>query len=244
MHRRTFLKKAAASGLACTCPAIVAAFAPPSFSASELIGKANIALFGAGINLRKAAYTSFIALQKAAAAEGIAVKAVSGYRSFYRQKSIWEQKYKRYTQIEGLQPQAAIDKIIQYSTIPGTSRHHWGTDVDLIDGGVTTSGDVLLPNKYKAGGPFEALKLWLDKHAETFGFYLVYTNNPHRKGFQYEPWHYSYAPLSVPMLTAYRKLNVFQILQDTNFLGSNYFTSDFIETYRQDYILGINPELL
>ena len=31
--------------------------------------------------------------------------------------------------------EAAIDKIIEYSTLPGTSRHHWGTDIDIIDAG-------------------------------------------------------------------------------------------------------------
>ena len=33
-----------------------------------------------------------------------------------------------------LEPKKAISEIIRFSTVPGTSRHHWGTDIDIIDG--------------------------------------------------------------------------------------------------------------
>lgn len=244
MKRRTFIQNLSVSGLACTFPTVFSAFNTPAFSTLELIGKADIALFGEGIQLRKAAYEAFTAMQKAAYANGFAIKGVSGYRNFYRQKGIWERKYRHYTQVEGLQPLAAITKIITYSTLPGTSRHHWGTDIDLIDGNAKASGDVLLPEKFGAGGPFEGLKLWLNENSEKFGFYVAYTNDPYRKGFMHEPWHYSYAPLAVPMLTAYRKLNIFQLLQEVDLPGCEYFTPRFIKMYLQDYILGIHPKLL
>ena len=141
-------------------------------------------------------------------------------------------------------PLDAIDKIIEYSTIPGTSRHHWGTEVDIIDGYPKVSGDVLLAEKFESGGPFEGLKKWLDENSERFGFYLVYTDNPRRRGFKYEPWHYSYAPISIPMLAAYRKLNILKLMQKEKFLGSEHFTTGFIRTYVQDNILDINPVLL
>ncbi|MBR9855497.1 MAG: M15 family metallopeptidase, partial [Algicola sp.] len=72
----------------------------------------------------------------------------------------------------------------------------------------------------------------------------VYTNNPRRRGFKYEPWHYSYAPISISMLTAYRKLNILKLLQKEEFIGSEHFTTGFIKTYVQDNILDINPVLL
>jgi LAS superfamily LD-carboxypeptidase LdcB len=169
---------------------------------------------------------------------------VSSYRSFDRQASIFEAKYERYTDVDGMQPLPAIDKIIEYSTIPGTSRHHWGTDVDLIDGSVAAEGDVLVAEKFESGGPYEKFKAWMDKHAEEYGFYLVYTDEPRRRGFKYEPWHYSYAPLSKPMLESFRKKNIMQLLEKEDFLGVEHFTTGFIKTYITDNLLDINPDLL
>ena len=48
---------------------------------------------------------------------------------------------------------AAIDKIIEYSTLPGTSRHHWGTDIDIIDAEPPEEGDVLLPKNFMIVDP-------------------------------------------------------------------------------------------
>ena len=136
------------------------------------------------------------------------IKMVSSHRDFYRQQSIWERKYIQYTEVDGMAPISAMEKIIEYSTIPGTSRHHWGTDIDIIDGNAKATGDVLVPEKFEGEGPFAPFKKWLDANSEKFNFYLVYTDYYFRKGFKYEPWHYSYAPLSIPMLQQFRKSNI------------------------------------
>ncbi|MEP3384026.1 MAG: M15 family metallopeptidase, partial [Flavobacteriaceae bacterium] len=214
------------------------------FSVSELMGKETIDLFGEGINLRESAYNAFMQMKKAAYTDGFDIKMVSSYRDFYRQESIWERKYIRYTEEHEMRPLDAIDKIIEYSTIPGTSRHHWGTDIDIIDGYPKISGDVLVPEKFETGGPFEAFKQWLDENSEKFGFYLVYTKEPRRKGFKYEPWHYSYAPISIPMLTAFRKKNILRLIQNEDFMGCDHFTTGFLKSYIQDNILDINQKLL
>ena len=230
--------------MACALPPIFPNFYGPDYTTEELMGKAEIELFGEGINLREEAYTSFLEMKKAAYSDGFDIKMVSSFRDYYHQQRIWERKYLKYTQESGMSPFDAIEKIIEYSTIPGTSRHHWGTDIDIIDGFPQASGDVLVPEKFGAGGPYEGLKLWLDENSTKYGFYLVYTDNPRRRGFKYEPWHYSYAPISIPMLTAYRKLNVLKLLQEERFLGIEHFTAGFIKTYVQDNILDINPVLL
>lgn len=214
------------------------------FSIDELMGKADIELYGKEINLRKEAHDAFLEMQKAAAAEGIEIQIVSSFRDFDRQKSIFERKFQRYTEDEGMEPLPAIDKIIRYSTIPGTSRHHWGTDIDIIQGGIPVEGDVLVPEKFDSGGPFEDLKKWMDENSERFGFYLVYTDEPKRRGFKYEPWHYSYAPLSIPMLTEFRKKNIMSLLEAEDFEGVEHMTTGFIKTYITDNILDINPDLL
>ncbi|MBT8281127.1 MAG: M15 family metallopeptidase [Muriicola sp.] len=215
-----------------------------NYSLEELMGKADLELYGEGINLRKEAYDAFLEMKKAAYQDGIDIEIVSSFRSFDRQLAIYERKYLQYSEDEGMEPLAAIDKIIEYSTIPGTSRHHWGTDIDIIDRSKPTEGDVLVPSKFEEGGPFEDLKLWMDEHASDYGFYLVYTKEPKRRGFKYEPWHYSYAPLSVPMLEVFRKKNILQLLIEEDFIGNEFLTTGFIRTYIRDNILDINPVLL
>ena len=194
MQRRTFLKTSAASSLALTTIPAYALNQDPTYSIEELMGKVDIPLFGEGVQLREEASKAYLAMKKAAYSAGFDMKLVSGYRDYYRQEAIWNRKYINFTEVEGLSPTAAIAKIIEYSTIPGTSRHHWATEVDIIDGYPKTSGDVLVAEKFEEGGPFEAFKAWLDENANTYGFHLVYTDSYFRKGFKYEPWHYSYAP--------------------------------------------------
>ena len=243
MKRRTFLVRGGLGGLALSLPLNALMAQDREFSADELTGKANIELFGKDINLRKEAHDAFIEMKKAAYQDGIDIKVVSSYRGYERQRAIFERKYVNYTE-EGMEPLEAIDEIIKYSTIPGTSRHHWGTDADLIDGSKRAEGDVLVPDKFGPGGPFEDFKNWMDAHSEEYGFYLVYTDTPKRRGFKYEPWHYSYAPLSTPMLSAFRRMNILKILEKDDFLGSEHLTTGFIRTYITDNILDINPDLL
>lgn len=216
----------------------------PEYSIAELMGKEDIKLFGKDVNLRKEAHDAFLEMKKAAYSDGMDLKIVSSYRNFYRQEAIWERKYLQYSEEKGMSKLDAIEKIIEYSTIPGTSRHHWGTDIDIIDGYPKTTGDVLVPEKFGDGGPFSLLKKWMDENANKFGFYLVYTDNPKRKGFKYEPWHYSYAPISIPMLKAFRRKNIFKLILEEDIIGKENFTSGFLKTYIQNNILDINPDLL
>ena len=214
------------------------------YSILELMGKEDIELHSKAIPLRRTAGEAFANMRKHALKDGIDLKIVSGFRDFTRQELIWERKYRRYTEAQGMKPIDAIDKIIEYSTIPGTSRHHWGTDVDIVDGYRKANGDLLVPGKFGADGPFYEMKKWMDQHAGQYGYYLVYTDDPKRKGFKYEPWHYSYAPVSIPMLTAFRGKNILGIMKHEEFLGSEHFTTGFVTSYIQDHILGINRVLL
>ena len=211
---------------------------------AELLGRGNPVLTEkSGYRLRPEAAEAFDRMAAAAKKEGIGIQVVSSYRDYAHQKRIWERKYRDYTG-RGMAPLVAIEKIIEYSTIPGTSRHHWATDLDIIQAGTGVTNNVLDPDKFHGTGPFCALKAWLDENAESFGFFEVYTNDYGRKGFKYEPWHFSYAPLSIDYLKDYKKLDIAQIFQQKNLLGSDAFTSAFIEKYRTENILDINPKLL
>lgn len=219
------------------------AFAQNIISSEELIGKGNPQLFGEGYKLREEAYISFKKMQAEALKSNIKIGVVSSYRSFAHQKRIWERKFKS-NQTKGLLPAINISKIIEYSTIPGTSRHHWGTDIDIYQTNVMQPRGLLLESNFHNNGAFCKLKEWMDIHAKDYGFYLSYTDLPNRKGFKYEPWHYSYKPLSSQYLKAYKQLDIAKILKTDKLLGSKNFTKDFITKYSVENILDINPELL
>lgn len=210
---------------------------------SELLGQGTPSLIEKdGYRLRPEAAAAFDAMKAAALKDGINIKVVSSYRDYTHQNRIWERKYVRFRE-NGLSPMPAIQKIIEYSTIPGTSRHHWGTDVDLIDGTPNVKGDVLVPSKFHGTGPFCKLKDWMDTHANSFGFQLVYTDDIDRNGFKYEPWHYSYTPLSKSYLKAYNALDIQQKLAAAKLMGSENFTTAFIQKYLKENVNDINPSL-
>jgi len=244
MNRNKFIKTSFIGGLVLSIsPYLSFTEFQEKFSRYQLIGKGNPDLTGEAFKMHKDAYASFLKMQAAAKNENISIELVSAYRSFKKQKQIFEKKYALYTS-EGLSPTASINKIIEYSTIPGTSRHHWGTDIDIIASNAPKPESVLLAKHFSEGGPFFKLKEWLLENANSYGFYEVYTNKPSRKGFKYEPWHYSYAPVSRPMLQAYCRLDINKVLQEELILGSENFSEVFIHKYLSENILDINPELL
>jgi LAS superfamily LD-carboxypeptidase LdcB len=208
----------------------------------ELIGKGNPEFYGDGYQLQKDAYESFLLMKAEAKKSGIDIQIVSSYRSFEHQKRIWARKYNKFI-AEGLSPSKTIQKIIEYSTIPGTSRHHWGTDIDIIDGSKKAPKSVLNPNNFIDNNIYSELRVWLENNANKFGFYLVYTNEVSRKGFKYEPWHYSYKPLSKPMLKQFLRVDIQKLLKSEKLVGSEHFTDEFIDKYIIQNICAINTVL-
>ena len=94
------------------------------------------------------------------------------------------------------EPKEIFEAILRWSALPGASRHHWGTDFDVIDG-KRLSPEMkvaLVPEEFAPGGPFCELHDWLDKNMEGFGFYRPYQTD--RGGVSPERWHLSYAPLA------------------------------------------------
>ncbi len=246
MNRKHFLNLTALTGLGVMVPPTFSRIPfQNQFSRDQLIGKGNPDIMGDSYTstMHIDAAEALSKMKLAAEKHNIQIEVVSAYRSFERQKEIFENKYTRFTG-QGLNPSQAIEKIIEYSTIPGTSRHHWGTDLDLIDANAPRPANVLVAENYHGKGPFCKMKEWLDEHSESFGFYEVYTDNANRKGFKYEPWHLSYAPVSIPMLKEYLLLDLKSILLEEKVKGGEYFTDAFISKYRKHNILDINPQLL
>ncbi|WP_313384132.1 M15 family metallopeptidase [Chishuiella sp.] len=215
---------------------------PPTFTTAELIGKGNPTIVGKEYKLLPEVAKQFELMKAEAKKAGFNIHVVSSYRTFGYQNGIWERKYKA-NKAKKMTSLQSVERIIEYSTIPGTSRHHWGTDMDIIDGTHGVPADPLNEKHFNEGGSMHQFKLWLDENASKYGFYLVYTDDAKRKGFKYEPWHFSYKPISKPMLEAYEKLDIKKVLQDNKLMGSENFTDEFINKYRKENILDINPEL-
>jgi LAS superfamily LD-carboxypeptidase LdcB len=217
-------------------------FSQSKYSELALTGRGELNLVGETHKLQKEVFEAFTEMQKEALKEGISIQIVSAYRSFNRQNEIWNKKYTAYIS-EGYLPQQAIEKIIEYSTIPGTSRHHWGTDIDIIDSLQKAPEKLLIEKNYNKGGVYSNLKIWMDNNAEKFGFYLVYDDNHLRKGFKYEPWHYSFLPVSKSMLEAYMEINLFQLIKTFNLKGKVLLNKEFLDNYLKKNILDINLKL-
>jgi LAS superfamily LD-carboxypeptidase LdcB len=148
----------------------------------------------------------FLKLRRAANTHGFDLEPLSSFRDFARQLKIWNAKFsgeRPMYDVKGaeldagaLTPFERVNAILLWSALPGASRHHWGTDVDLIDRRANASGfkDKLTPEAFAPGGPFAPLAEWLDIHAPRYGFFRPFQGM--RSGVQPEPWHFSFAPIA------------------------------------------------
>lgn len=164
--------------------------------------------------LHAAAVGPFLAMRAAAARAGIDLLPASAFRDFAGQRLIWNAKFRgqrpakdragRPVDMSRLASGQRIETILLWSALPGASRHHWGSDLDVVDGVVVAGGHrpQLESWEYRRGGPFAALSRWLDEHARRYGFYRPYVRPG--PGVQPEPWHLSYAPVAgvaLPLMT-------------------------------------------
>ena len=208
-----------------------------------LQGKTTNHLVGDSILLEKETFKAFEKMKREAFNDGIRIKIVSGHRDFERQTLIWNSKFLKFTEEYKLKPEEAINEIVRFSTVPGTSRHHWGTEIDIIDEEFKNEKNPLITEKYEAGGVFNKLKRWMDLNSKKFGFYLTYTNDEQRKGFEYEPWHYSYLPVSKKYLSKFLEIDIVEVISKVDIEGKELFSDKFIANYINNNILEINPDL-
>ena len=123
--------------------------------------------------LRPGAARAWRAMQRAAALDGVALDAISGYRSHDYQLGIFERKLAR---------GQSVAQILQVNAAPGFSEHHGGDALDI-----GTPGDRPAEESFEATAAFA----WLGEYAGRHGFGLSYPRgNPH--GIVYEPWHWRF----------------------------------------------------
>lgn len=179
------------------------------FSHSELTGRTRghiVDLEDPPCALHHEVVEPFLAMRSAAAGAGIDLVPFSSFRDFDRQLAIWNGKASGERELRdadgtlldarGLDEDACVAAILHWSALPGASRHHWGTDFDVMDAAAVPPGYRMqvIPEEYTPTGVFGKLSAWLDINAAGFGFYRPYTS--WRGGVQPEPWHLSHAAVA------------------------------------------------
>ncbi len=180
------------------------------------------------VYLHKDTYEAFQAMADSAQKDGITFVIVSGARNFEYQKSIWDRKWNASSASTDLEK---ANEILEYSSMPMTSRHHWGTDIDLNN----------LNNSYFEEGQGKQEYEWLKAHANGFGFYQPYTEKSlnGRTGYNEEKWHWSYMPLASQYLTYYNRHITNADIE--GFQGAELATEiDMV----QNYVNGVSVDVL
>lgn len=157
-------------------------------------------------NLHWDVVPAFTTLQNRAQQAGFDLVIASGFRDFFRQRLIWNNKFSgtrpvldersEPVDISALSDIELIHAIMRWSALPGASRHHWGTDCDIYARNLLPDNTQLRlePWEYEKNGHQYPLTHWLKKNMPELNFFLPYAKD--LGGVAREPWHISYKPLA------------------------------------------------
>lgn len=151
-------------------------------------------------------------LQAAARTAGFDLQCANSWRSFDDQLSIYNGKVmgKRPLideeghplNLETISDNELLRAVFAWSALPGTSRHHWGTDIDFFDGNaISREGLKLEHGEYQGRATNGRLSRWLEDNQTRFGFFRPYSKQ--LGGSQYKPWHLSFAPVALPAMASF-----------------------------------------
>jgi LAS superfamily LD-carboxypeptidase LdcB len=200
--------------------------------------------------LQGEAAQALLELAAEAAAHDIDLAAASGFRDFERQLAIWNGKFRgeralldrdsRALDVRAMDEEAIVRAILEWSALPGASRHHWGSEIDVYDRAALAPGarPGMLPAEYARDGVFARLVKFLDAHAARFGFFRPYDSE--RGGVQPEPWHLSYAPVSGAALPALTLEVLRAALVDAPLCGAQVVQRLLPEIYER-YVCRVAP---
>jgi LAS superfamily LD-carboxypeptidase LdcB len=179
--------------------------------------------------LRPETLNAFENFCEAAKQNGFKPKIESGYRSFDRQLLIWNEKVLGKRKIlneqgellnrDDLSDLECMKAILLWSALPGTSRHEWGTDMDVIDACAVPEGYEAELTLEESFGVFGKFHKWLDAQIESdksFGFKRVFLKGMGR--VQPEPWHLSYMPEAAKIEQNFTAENLAKRLRGCNIL--------------------------
>ena len=204
--------------------------------------------FGSNHWLHQDAAPDFLSMQREAQADGIDLQLVSSYRDFHRQLTIWNRKwlgnatlFSRSGDVLAFETLSETDKlhaILTWSALPGTSRHHWGTDIDVYDKQAVQSWSgsfELVDAEYCQGGPCYALADWLDRNAGRFGFHRPFLHD--KGGVAVEKWHLSHTATAQSMECERDIHSLTQTLYEHDILGKAVIL-DNIEQIFDRYVMN------
>ena len=133
--------------------------------------------------LQTEAADAFLAMQAAAAKDGVTVWMQSGYHSVKYQTGLYERKTKYYTD-RGYDTATAKEMAAAVVNPPGYSEHNCGLAADL-----NSPEHTGLDEGFENTTAFR----WLCEHAVEYGFILRYPKGAEDKTeITYEPWHWRY----------------------------------------------------
>lgn len=165
----------------------------------------------------------FIKMYEAAEKDGVRLGIISAFRSFDTQKWLWNQRY-----YNSANPIAVAKIVLSYLAMPGTSRHHWGTEVDIMNTKLYYYETAEGKTSYQ----------WLIDNAANFGFYQVYCTG-REFGYNEEKWHWSYMPVAKEYLIQYGDKISYQDI--IGFNGCE--TAEELKVI-ESYVFGIDTILL
>ena len=192
----------------------------------------------------------FVALQSAAASAGFDLCIASSFRDFNRQSAIWNAKFSNKRVVLNKAQQAVelnslsdIEKctaIMLYSALPGASRHHLGTDLDIFDKSAVSDDYELqlTPDEYQHGGPFAELSQWLDTHLAEFGFYRPYQHD--LGGVAPELWHISHIAQSEQLMRHLSVEVLHNCITESDLLGKDAILTHLPALYER-FVLNVSP---
>lgn len=145
---------------------------PPAYYEADELVEVGPNLVGRMQRLAPVAARQWLAMVEAAAADGVTLLIVSGFRSYEYQAALIRKK---------IDVGQSITDILEVNAAPGHSEHHTGLAVDIA-----TPGSRPLTEEFEDSEAFR----WLGANAARFGFSMSYPrDNPW--GIVYEPWHWA-----------------------------------------------------
>jgi len=195
---------------------------------------------------------AFLAMRVAASKDGIELVPFSTFRDYKTQLRIWNHKYtgkKPLYDIDGnirdfdsLTESQIIGHILDWSALPGGSRHQWGTEIDVVDKAAMPVGYApkLLPEETLPGGIFYPLHCWLDENISKFDFFRPYKF--HKGGMFPEPWHLSYAPVSMQAINCVNIDLLMEVTKESHILGKEKVLKLIPSIYESHILNFVGPD--
>jgi LAS superfamily LD-carboxypeptidase LdcB len=207
------------------------------------------------VSVHRDVVSPFRALRDAAAGEGFDIAILSGFRSFDRQLSIWNRKAAGELavldsnasplDIATLTQRQLVFAILRWSALPGASRHHWGTDIDIYDAAARPAGYEieLIPAEYEGDGIFAPFSAWLDARiadGTSSGFFRPYDRD--RNGVAPERWHVSHGPTATIFANVLSPNVLREAIQASNMKLKDVVLENLDEIFDR-FVTNTNPNL-